>query len=249
MLSPDLALALLVNRTTQAYVTNPPVYMTYVERTHVTAPTLGRSQDINRSVAVRVADDLALMQDLPQGAQRTGPAFPIIPYFDPLSSFGFSYFANLKSININLVRGSPIEFPIPSPDPNIDVLFPYISFWAPRYAPDSTETALHFLLDPTPKMTAFYPQEIIEDPTTQLPSRIVMRDTGSDMAIALDYKVIAGHWVIVHGVFSATEHVIVAFPVIADVTFSQIAFPVAAPFAQLQAPLPAPVAASPTPRP
>ena len=43
MMTADLAFALLINRTSAFYQTNPPVYMTYTEHTHVTAPTLGRS--------------------------------------------------------------------------------------------------------------------------------------------------------------------------------------------------------------
>ena len=53
----DLAFALLINRTSAFYQANPPVYMTYTEHTHVSAPTLGRAQDINRTIAVRVADN------------------------------------------------------------------------------------------------------------------------------------------------------------------------------------------------
>ena len=48
MMTPDLAFAILINRTSAYYNANPPVYMTYTERTHVSAPTLGRTQDINR---------------------------------------------------------------------------------------------------------------------------------------------------------------------------------------------------------
>lgn len=77
----DLALALLINRASAFYDANPPVYMTYIEQTHVSAPTLGRAQDINRSIAVRVADNLAVMKDLPNGSERVGQAFPIVAYF------------------------------------------------------------------------------------------------------------------------------------------------------------------------
>src|SRR5665213_3472128 len=66
MLPPDLALALLINRTGQAYTASAPAYITYTERTHITA-TIGRSQDINRSVVVRNADNFAVMKDLPNG--------------------------------------------------------------------------------------------------------------------------------------------------------------------------------------
>lgn len=228
MMPPDLALALLINRTTDYYQAHAPVYMTYTEHTHVAAASQGRSQDIDRSVAVRVADNFAVMQDLPNGGHRTGQAFPIVAYFDPFSQFQFSYFANLKRVDITLKRGAPLVLATPAPDPSVNAVVPYNSFWDSRYAPDSTVQALHLLIDPTARVNgSFYPSEVIEDPQTQLPSHIEMRVAGgSDMVIALDYKVMDGHWVITHGTFSATEHAVVfTFKVVADVTFSNIAFP------------------------
>jgi hypothetical protein len=228
MMTADLAFALLINRTSAYYEANPPAYMTYVEQTHVSAPSLGRAQDINRSIAVRVADDFAVMQDLPNGSQRTGQAFPIVAYFDPLSTFRFGYFANLKRVDIELERGGPLRFPIPAPDPSVNVVVPYSSFWAARYASDSTAAALHLLIDPTPRMpNGLYPSEVVEDPATHLPSRIAMRSAGGgDEAFVLDYSVIDGHWVVVHGTFSQTMHVyMLTYKIVADVTFNNIAFP------------------------
>ena len=49
---------------------------------------------------------------------------------------------------------------------------------------------------------------------------------GSDETISLDYAVVDGHWVIVHGTFSQTMHVaFLTYKIIADMTFSDIAFP------------------------
>ena len=57
---------------------------------------------------------------------------------------------------------------------------------------------------------------------------------GNDEVIDLDYRVIEGHWVIVHGIFTATQHAaFLTFKVIADVTFANIAFPVTPPDARL----------------
>ena len=231
MIPADLAFAILINRTSDFYQANPPTYMTYTERTHVTAPSLGRAQDINRSVAVRVADNFAVMRDLPNGGPRTGQAFPIIAYFDPLSAFQFSYFANLKRVDITIQRGQPIVLQTPPPDPGVNVVVAYNSFWNSRYAPDSSEAAIHLLIDPTPRVKGFYPSEVVEDAQTHLPSHVEIRVAGTDdESIALDYKVIDGHWVITHGTFSATEHaVFLTFKVVADVTFSDIAFPSEAP--------------------
>lgn len=228
----DLALATLINRSSAYYDANPPAYMTYVEQTHVTAPSLGRAQDINRSIAVRVADNFAVMKDLPNGQERVGQAFPIVAYFDPLSSFKFGYFANLKRVDITLDRGAAFFFTIPPDDPSVNVVVPYNSYWDARYAPDSTEAALHLLIDPTPRVRdGLYPSEVIEDPATKLPKHIEMRVAGaSDEMFALDYAVIDGHWVIVHGTFSQTMHVaFLTYKIVADVTFTDVAFPAEAP--------------------
>ncbi|MGZ3497821.1 MAG: hypothetical protein ACXWNK_16455 [Vulcanimicrobiaceae bacterium] len=227
MIPPDLAFALLTNRTAMTYQNQAPAYIVYREHTHVTAPSLGRSQDIDRLVKVRVADDVAVMQDLPAGAERTGQAFPIIPYFDPISQFSFSYFANLKRVDITLTRGQVVYFPIPSPDPSVNAVIPYMSFWAPSYAPDSTDARLHMTLEPTPRAgNGFYPSDVAEDPQTQLFSHVEMRTTDGDETIALDYQVIENHWVITHGAFTSTEHTFgLTFKVIADITYDQFQFP------------------------
>ena len=236
MIAPDVALALLINRTAQAYNTAAPAYITYRERTHVTGAN--RSQDINRSVSVRVSDNFAVMRDLPDGSEHTGQAFPIIPYFDPLSSFQFSYFANLKRVDIKLDRGKTFDLPVPANDPSVDVTIPYLSFWAPRYAPDSSASRVHFAIEPTPRTgdNTFYPSDVVEDAASQLPSHIEMRVTGGDMSIALDYQMIDGHWVITHGSWGGTQHVaFMTFRVQADVSYDDIAFPQTPPDPRLAA--------------
>jgi hypothetical protein len=242
---------MLINRTAGNFRQNPPAYMTYTEHMHVSAPSLGRTQDINRSIAVRIADDYAVMRDLPNGTERTGQAFPIVAYFDPFSRFGFSYFANMKRVDINLQIGKLYTLPIPEEDADVNVLVPYNSFFASHYAPDSTEAALHVINDPTSRNAgAFYPSDVVEDPVTHLPSHIELRiASGDDMLIALDYKVIDGHWVITHGQFSGSQHVaFLNFKVIADITFDDIAFPAAPPDPRLTK-SPEPSATSPGPEP
>jgi hypothetical protein len=233
MLFPDVALAMLINHTTQAYSTGAPAYITYRERTHVSASVGGYSKEIDRYVMVRNADNFAVMQDLPRGGENIGQAFPIIPYFDPLSNFGFAYFANLHKLDISITRGQPFLFPIPT-DAGVDVVVPYDSYLAPRYAADSRPDALHLLIDPTSRLTDFpgcssgcpYPAEIVEDPQTHLPSRIVERFTTGDTTITLDYAVIDGHWIVTHGTFGASQHALgISFRASADITFDQFAFP------------------------
>ena len=231
MIGADVALAALINRAANAYLTAAPAYMTFRETTHIVGAN--RAEDINRYVAVRVADDYAVMQDLPNGAQRTGPAFPVIPFFDPFSSFQFNYFANLKKVDITFDPGAPFQFPSPAADNTVDVVVPYFPFWAPHYATDSTDDALHVLIDPTRRVGAneFYPSEVVEDPTTQLPSHVTLQDNGTDMVIGLDFSMLDGHWVITRGTWSATQHIAIigAFKVSAVTTFSDFSFPATAP--------------------
>lgn len=243
MMTADLALAMLINRAGESYQANPPLYMTYTEDTHISAPSLGRAQNINRSVSVRVADDFAVMQDLPAGAQRTGQAFPFAPYFDAFSGFSYSYYAGPKRVDINVHQGRLYFFPLPEPDPSVNVVVPYNSYWAASYAPDSTDAALHVLIDPTPRIQGLYPSEVVEDATTHLPAHVDYRATGGDdEVISFNYQVIQGYWVLAHCTFTATQHAIgMRFKTITDVTFSDIAFPSKPPDPRL--------AATPTPSP
>ncbi|MBV8153027.1 MAG: hypothetical protein JO029_05780 [Candidatus Eremiobacteraeota bacterium] len=243
MVPADVAFAVLINRTSQYFTDHQPQYMTYTERTHVTAPAVGRSQDINRSIAVRVADDFAVMKDLPNGGERTGQAFPIVSSFDAFSGFGFSWFANLKRVDINVKPGPPWYYQLPPDDPSVNAVVAYFSYWAVTYATDSADDALHLTIAPAPGYKYyFYPSDVVEDPQTQLPSHIEMRSNQSDEMMTFDYKVIEGHWVMTHATWSATQHAFIfTSKVIADVTFDNIAFPTAAPDPRL-AGTPAPTA-------
>ena len=231
MVSADVALANLMNRTATAYVQNAPAFIVYRERTHVTA-SMGRSQDIDRSVKVRQADNYAVMQDLPNGAERTGQAFPIIPYFDPFSNFNYSWFANLKRVDITLNRAAPSLWPLPRNDAGVDVVVPYISFWAPSYVADSAPARLHFRVLPTPALTSgqFFPYDVAAVLPGGLPSHIELRFVGDPTSITLDYQSIAGYWVITHARYSAPQHVgPFNFSVVSDTTYDQFQFPATAP--------------------
>lgn len=243
MLSPDVALVQLINRTASAYAANPPAYITYRERTHVSS-SIGRTQEINRFVQVRQADNYAVMQDLPNGAQRTGQAFPIIPYFDPLGQrFTFAWFANLKRVDITLQRDPVGQWPLPPADPAVNVVVPYASFWMPSYMPDSTATRLHFRIVPTPAYgSGYYIYDVVEDAQSQLPSHIEIRSTDSGDQIALDYQILDGHWVISRGTLTTVQHVgPLTFQVIAQTDYLDMAFPQTAPDPRL-AGTPAPAA-------
>ena len=89
------------------------------------------------------------------------------------------------------------------------MVVPYNSYWAASYAPDSTDAALHVLIDPTPRIQGLYPSEIVEDAATHLPARLEYRATGADdEVISFNYQVIQGYWVLAHFTFTATQHAI-----------------------------------------
>lgn len=235
MIGADVALAALINQAGITYRSNAPAFITYRETTHVVGAN--RSEDINRAVAVRVADDYAVMQDLPHGAQRTGPAFPVIPFFDPFSTFKFSYYANLKKIDITFDPGAPYFFPSPPVDSSVDAVVPYMTEYAPSYAPDSTDEALHILLDPTQRtgQGSLYPSDVREDPVSHLPSHVTLKSNGgTDMTIGLDFSIVDGYWVITKGTYDATASVFgFTFKVNSETDFTDFTFPATAPDPQL----------------
>ncbi len=249
MLPPDVALAELINRTAIAYVRSAPTYITYREHTHVVAST-GQTREINRFVQVRQADDYAVMRDLPEGAERLGQAFPIIPYFDPLGQqFSFAWFANLRRIDITLQRSPVGEWPLPAPDTSVNAVVPYASFWTPSYLPDSTETRLHLRITPTALYgRGYYIYDVVEDEQSALPAHIELRSTDSSDEISLDYKMLQGHWTITRGTLSSMQHVgPLTFKVSAQTDYADISFPPLPPDPRLAgtpSPSPAPSSSS-----
>lgn len=229
MLPPDLAFAQYFNATTKAYVQNAPAYITYRERTHVEAsgPLVRANRDINRSVMLRQRDNFAIMRDLPSGGETQGQAFPIIPYFDPLSNFTFSYFVNLKAITITIDRQQPPVLALPEPDPGVDAVFYYLSFWHPAYMEGSTENAPRFKVDPvSPQAHQPYPAEVSIDSSTGLPKHIDLKFVNDGLDVQLDYAVIAGHWIVTHGRMSSQQG---PFHGVSDTVFEDFAFPQTAP--------------------
>jgi len=246
MIPPDVALVRLINSTAAYFTQNAPAYITYTEHTHISAPSLGRSQDINRAVQVRQADDYAIMQDLPKGAERVGQAFPIIPYFDPLGqAYSFSWTANLKNVQITLERKPVVAWQMPAGNPGVTAFIPYASFWVPSYLPDSTDAQPHFRITATADYgRGIYPYDVVVDAHSQLPSHVELRSTEDSESIVLEYGVIQGHWVMTRATYTAPEHFgPMTFTIITDTTYDNIAFPPTAPDPRLAGtpvPVPAP---------
>src|SRR5579872_6698809 len=85
-LTADIAFEQSANAAAAAYDSRP-AFVTYVTHTRIEVPSMGQDLDVNRRVIVRSADDVALLEDLPRGAQTLAHSFPISPTFDALSYF------------------------------------------------------------------------------------------------------------------------------------------------------------------
>ena len=226
MMTADLALALLINRTSSTIRRNPPLYMSYTEHTHVSAPRLGRAQEHQplgrRARRRQLCGDAGPTQR--RAAYRAG--LPDHRRLRSVLGLHFGYFANLKRVDITLKQGEPYLSAIPQPDPSVNVVVPYNSYLGGQYAPDSTDAALHLLIDADAALPrGLYPVEVVEDPNA---AAVAYRNARRRRRrnFSLDYKVIEGHWVIVHGTFSPTAQVaFMTFKVVADVRISNIAFP------------------------
>lgn len=234
MLPPDLALAQFFNATTKAYTAQAPAYITYRERTHISAsgPLIKADREVDRMIMLRQKDNFAVMQDLPSGGINTGEAFPIIPYFDPLSNFGFGYSVNLKAINIEITRQDPPVLPVPVSDTSVDSTLYYLSFWSPTYLQGSTDAAPRFAVAlVNPQNEYPYPAEIDIDANSGLPRHIDIKVVGKEIDVALDYSIVQGHWMITHGLMTS---VVGPFRGVSETTFDQFTFPTTAPDQRLQ---------------
>lgn len=244
MISADQALINVWNSTSAAYASNAPAYITYDEYTHATA-SIGQQRDVNRHVEVRQTDNFAVMRDLPDGGERTGQAFPFIPYFDPLSGFSYKWSApNAKILVIDLSRPAPGYIATPAPDPNATMSIPYFTTLVPVYLPDTTAGKIHLRIDLAPNLgDGLHLYDIVADAHTGLPSHVELRSKSEIMAF--DYQVLQGHWVVTHASYTTPIHFLAfSYTVVANTDYKNIAFPAAAPDPRLAG---TPVPETPTP--
>src|SRR5579875_3153240 len=181
-LTPDIAFQQTANAAAAAWAARP-AYVTYVTHTHITAPSLNQSVDIERGVMTRSSDDLAVLQDLPHGAQTVAPAFPLSPTFDALSYFRLSFsvgwhrrlFTNLTGPEGNgpIV---PIRFQNVAHSAN-DVVVTSLRYYYPKFAPDSSDAPdgqMHIVMQALSTLTRnnksdFYITDVRIDNRTMLP--------------------------------------------------------------------------------
>ncbi len=237
---PDIAFTKCANAAAAAFF-NAPAYVVYRERARVRVPSLNRTNDVNRRVAVRTqkpdVKERAVAQDLPRGARTVlDHAFPLSPTFDAISYFRIYGGATLHSALEAYVEDvKPLTFAENAPASRADVVVQSLKYYYPKYADDSETAAqpnIHILLSPLPTLTngnasSLYLHEVFCRPETYLPSRVVY--TGpDDRLFAVDFETIEGHEVVkaarLEETFFAPLH-IGRIHAIVTVDFDEYAFP------------------------
>jgi hypothetical protein len=243
-------------------VQKAPPFITYRATAHVAAPSLGKHREVLRSIMVRTSDDLAVIQDLPQGENQIGHGFPVTPVFDALSNFTLSW-----RVGAHMEMSSYVHDvqPLVYQDPNssADVVVVRLKYYKADYAPDSSdapEGKTHVILQPfdfvkreveQPDST-FFLSDLYIDNTSGLPTEIRYAG-GDDIVFVIDYGMVQNHYVVTHGHYEETLRGplhIGRLHVIADVDYDQYAFPGTAPDPRLVPPpaLPAPTVTTPAAR-
>jgi hypothetical protein len=219
VLTADAEFRSVANSAFDAWQRQPP-YIAYRVDVEVDVPALRTLRRVSRAVEARTRDDLAVLQDLPQGQNQLGHAFPVLPTFDALSYFRLDFHladpirqhnpltaVTMLSPAPN-VPPQPIRFsdPVPS-SPDVTVVVTTLRNYYAQYAADSSDTVAHIVMQPLPALTrdndsTFYLHDVFVDTATNLPTRIVYSGPTTDFI--LDYTVVGTYWLIDHLIYRRT---------------------------------------------
>jgi hypothetical protein len=245
--APDIVFQHCAN-TAAAVVAKAPPFVSYRVDTHVSAPSLGKSRDVIRAVSVRTQDDLAVIQDLPAGANTMGHGFPLTPTFDALSYFTLSWKVGAHMQMESYVHDvTPLTYSnVPNTD--VDVVVVRLRQYRASYADDSSDApdgTTHISLQPydfvkrqvvKPDST-FFLSDVLIDNANGLPSEVRYAG-GDDIVFVVDYEMVQGQWIITHAHYEETLHGplgIGRLHVIADAHYDQFVFSDDAPDPRLKA--------------
>ena len=225
-----------------------PPFVTYRVRTHVSAPTIGKERDVDRSVMVRTRDDLAVIQDLPRGGNALGHGFPVTPSFDALSSFTLSWRVGAHTEVSSYVHDvTPLTY-ADTADATADVVVVRLRQYKAEYAADSSDAPdgkTHITLVPydfvrrqtvRPDST-FFLSDLVVDNATGLPLEVRYQG-GNDIVFDVSYGMREEHWLVTHAHYEETLHGplrIGRLHVSADAAYDDFAFPTTAPDPRLGA--------------
>ena len=236
MLSADAEFRVAANAALAAWQKTPP-YIAYRTDVEVDVPALNKVRHIARAVEVRTHDDSAVLQDLPQGQNQLGHAFPIPPWFDALSYFRLDFRLGdpLRQHNpiTRLTMNAPLQYADPAASSaEVTVVATTLRNYYAAYAPDTTDRIVHITLQPLAALTRgndsdFYLHDVYVDTATNLPTRVVY--DGPAIEFAVDYTTTYNDlWLIDHAHYrytmSAPLHLIQT-TVTSDAHFSGFTFP------------------------
>ncbi len=213
MLTADAEFRAAANAAFDAWQHQPP-YIAYRVDVDVDVPGVGAHRTVARAVEARTRDDLAVLQDLPRGANQLGHAFPAPPTFDALSYFHIDFHLGdpvrlhnpLTAITLIPpepgLPPQPLHYNPPAPSSgDVAVVATTLRNYYAQYAADSTDALAHVVMLPLPALTrgndsSFYLHDVYIDTATNLPTRIVY--SGPATQLTIEYAVIEQHWLIAH---------------------------------------------------
>ena len=219
-----------------------PAYVTYQVAAHVRAPSAHQHRDIVRSVEVRTRDDLAVIQDLPQGRNQLAHGFPVPPTFDALSYFQLNWRVGWHyDVSSSVHDVTPMTYDEHPQSDQFDVVVTRLRAYKVTYAPDSSDdpngkthlvlTPFQFVVDKSNPDTTFYLDDVFIDNASGLPTRVIYEGANAKV-MALDYASVEGHWVLQHIHYEETLHGplrLGMLHVIADIEYDHYGFPLIAP--------------------
>jgi hypothetical protein len=236
-LAPDIVFQHTANAAAASVAQAPP-FVTYEVATHVSAPAMHRDRDVLRAVSVRTKDDVAVIQDLPKGANVVGHGFPVTPSFDALSYFTLSWRVGAHSEVSSYVHDiTPLTYPDVD-DNTADVVVVRLRQYRAEFAPDSSDAPdgkTHVALRPYDFVkqhvvdpgNTFFLSDVYIDNTTKLPTEVRYAG-GDDIVFVVDYGIVQGHWLVTHAHYEETLYGplhLGRLHVIADAVYDKFAFP------------------------
>lgn len=211
MLTADALFRDTANAAAAAWQRQPP-YIAYKVDVTVDVSAMKRHENVSRAVEVRTRDDAAVLQDLPQGQNQLGHAFPIIPTFDALSYFrlDFRFGDPLRGRNpvtaVTMLK--PLTFaPATASNPDVTVVTTTLRNYYATYADDTNDRTAHIVMKALPALTRgndsdFYLQDVYVDLPSGLPTRVTYHGPETDFAV--DYFSQENHWLIGHASYRRT---------------------------------------------
>jgi len=219
VLTADAQFRAVANAAFDAWQKQPP-YIAYRVDVDIEVSALKQSRRIQRAVETRTRDDLAVIQDLPQGQNQLGHSFPVPPTFDVLSYFRLDFRLGdpirrhnpLTAVTL-LPPGpntppQPLRFSDPvALNPDATVVVTTLRNYYAHYADDTTDRIAHIVMQPLPALTrdndsTFFLKDVYVDTSTNLPTRVVYSGPTTDFTV--DYAMVENHWLISHAFYRNT---------------------------------------------